>query len=103
MAALMAGTPVAKRTSTLRRTRSAASAGIVSTFCPILQGDRLPLDIAELAQSFAERADTPNGLVDGAVTEDAHRRDPGRSLGLSDERRGEHAEGASDEGAPVHY
>ena len=69
----------------------------------ILQRDRPPLDIAELAQSFAERADTPNGLVDGAVTEDAHRRDSGRLLGLSGERRGEETEGASDEGAPVHY
>jgi hypothetical protein len=58
----------------------------------VLQHDRLPLDIAELAQSLSQGDDARTCHVGGAVTEDAHRRDSGRLLRLTDERRAEEAD-----------
>ena len=94
-------------TSTLSRTSSAASAGSRSavTFRPaVLDDEVLPLDLAQLAETLSERLDARghSTWVRVADVSDARRGLP-RRLRPAGERRGEHAQSASDEGSPVHY
>src|SRR5262249_20173282 len=69
---------------------------------PVLDGDRLTLDVAQLSQSLAERL-IPRGVHAGAARcENSNARNFPYLLRLAAARRGEHGSEASDEGATVH-
>ena len=69
----------------------------------ILDDDVLALDPPELTQPFPERLAGTAVTGGRAGREEADPIDLPRRLRLGGERRGEEAEGASDEGSPVHY
>jgi hypothetical protein len=67
---------------------------------PVLDGDALALDPAEILQGLEEGGIS---VACRAVVEVPDERRLSRRLRLGGERRGEEAQGARDEGAPIHH